>query len=120
MGRRKTALPSSGCVLGVLTEEERRVIADWETILGLEPDGLFRIASPLLVAVAALRVAARLQRERPGLAAGNALRDAIESLGVVDDGRLACHPADTVIRQLRRWRDGACGHHAPAPTIRVA
>lgn len=111
--------PDPDLVLAALSERGRETVAEWEEVLGLEPGGLLRTHGTLLIAVAAARTSAELQREDPNLSATAALRHAVERIGFEDDPYRATHPGDSLGRQLRRWiaaEDGEDGGGHIVPT----
>jgi hypothetical protein len=97
---RRVPDPDLELCLAALPPSHRAFVGDILADLGLPPDG-WKAVPPLrrlVTVLAVVRVAGGL-----GLPHGDAVRAAVEALGLPDEAHLTEHPGERFLRLLRRW-----------------
>jgi hypothetical protein len=109
--------PDLEAVLATLGRDGEAVVRSWLATLDVALEDCPPLA---LVAslVAVKRLAHDIRQASPQVSQSDAIRRAAEALGLEDDSDLATHPADAMLRTLRRWR--ASGQNDRAPADRAA
>jgi hypothetical protein len=103
--------------MATLGPDAEAVVMSWLSTLGVPLEScppLMQITC--LVAVA--KLAHDVRQAAPTVSQSDAIRRAAEMLGLEDDSDLSTHPADAMLRTLRRWR--ASGQNDRAPADRAA